>query len=289
MNALITPPQLAAQLHTDAPTIVLDCRNSLNDPQAGLAEYTAAHIPSAHHLDLARDLSGPVGKHGGRHPLPDFNALAQKLAGLGANNDSHFIVYDASNGAFACRAWWLLRHGGIDKVSLLNGGWPAWQAHNLPTEGGTASPSAPAGKLSLSPGQMPTINHAELLAQWPALQLVDCREAPRYLGTTEPIDPIAGHIPGARNLPWLGAIADSGEVKSADAQIQRWEQAGLTEPDNNTVLYCGSGVTACVNLFALALAGKTARLYPGSWSDWCSYVDNSQSPGSNRQARVATG
>lgn len=289
MNALITPPQLAAQLHTDAPTIVLDCRNSLSDPQAGLAEFNADHIPGAHHLDLARDLSGPVAEHGGRHPLPDFNDLAQTLAGLGANNDSLFVVYDASNGAFACRAWWLLRHGGIDKVSVLNGGWPAWQAHKLPTEQGAASLPEQPGNITLTPGQMPTINHADLLAKWSSLQLVDSRETARYLGTTEPIDPIAGHIPGARNLPWQGAIADSGEFKSADAQIQRWQQAGLQDADHNTVLYCGSGVTACVNVFALALAGKSARLYPGSWSDWCSYVDNSQSPNSNRQARVATG
>ncbi|UTA46529.1 sulfurtransferase [Simiduia sp. 21SJ11W-1] len=287
-DPLISAQQLHTQLAESQPVILLDCRFNLADKRAGQKAYNEAHIPGAFYLDLNNDLSSPVQRHGGRHPLPDFNQLANTLASFGAKPDSHFVVYDDGMGAFACRAWWLLRHGGISQVSLLNGGWRAWQEHKFDTQSQT--PSAPKpGHLTLSPGHMPVANQQEILEHQGAWQLVDSREHQRYLGQLEPIDPIAGHIPGAQNLPWQSAIGDNGEFKSPELLAQRWQQANLTPADDNTVVYCGSGVTACVNIFAQALCGQTARLYPGSWSDWCSYVDRDHSESSNRSARVATG
>ncbi|MBB3168703.1 sulfurtransferase [Simiduia aestuariiviva] len=289
MNPLISASELNHRLHSDLRPTVLDCRFKLADPNAGRREYEAAHIPGAYYVDLERDLSAPAQRHGGRHPLPDFKTLSKTLAQFGLNNHSHIVLYDASKGAFASRAWWLLKHGGLANIQLLDGGWQAWVAEHLPTESGAQTIEASAGNLNLSPGSMPVVHHQDILNHQSEWQLIDSRENGRYLGREEPIDPIAGHIPGARNLPWQDALGDDGKFKSPELLVQRWQNAGLSDADEKTVIYCGSGVTACVNVFALALTGATASLYPGSWSDWCSYVDGHNKEGSNRSARVATG
>lgn len=286
MNALVSAAELHRQLQQTRPPLVLDCRFSLADTGAGEQQFSQGHLPGAAYLHLDRDLSGPAKQQNqGRHPLPDFAALAAKLGQLGATPERDIILYDDNRGAYACRAWWLLRYLGIEPVKLLDGGWQAWRAQGFAIETGAgAQPDLARPALPVQPGQLPLIHCHQLLQPDPHRQLVDSRERNRYLGLEEPIDPIAGHIPGAGNLPWMTATDAQGFFLEADQQWARWQQAGLAEPDDNTWVYCGSGVTACVNLFALALTGRRAGLYAGSWSDWCHHVDHV-----NQAQRVATG
>lgn len=286
MNALISAAELHQQLNHPLKPLVLDCRFSLADTSAGEQQFQQCHIPGAAYLHLDRDLSGPTNERNrGRHPLPEYAALARKLGQLGAMADRDIVLYDDSRGAYACRAWWLLRYLGLEKIRILNGGWQAWRAQGFATQAGPgAQPDPMLPALAVQPGQLALIHSQQLLTPDPQRRLVDARERNRYLGLEEPIDPIAGHIPGAKNLPWMSATDERGYFLDADQQWARWQQAGLAEPDANTWVYCGSGVTACVNLFALWLTGRQAGLYAGSWSDWCTHVD-----ASNRALRVATG
>ncbi len=267
-QTLITAEELAQNLGS---VVILDCRFSLADPGAGARLYTEGHIPGAHYAHLARDLSGPVGEHGGRHPLPEPDSFADWLARHGIGRDTAVVVYDDNRFAFAARLWWMMRALHYRDVRVLDGGLSAWLAagRGLDTDTPRATPVKPpvvgdyGGKLD-----MPGVRKA----QAEGALLVDSREAPRYQGLEEPIDPVAGHIPGALNLPWAGATDDSG---LALGEAQQASRLSVLDSERELVVYCGSGVTACVNLLALHLAGRDgARLYPGSWSDWCSYEEN---------------
>ncbi len=251
--------------------VVLDCRFSLGNAGAGARAYAEGHIPSAHYLHLERDLSGPVAEHGGRHPLPDAADFAARLARLGIDRATPVVAYDDNSFAFAARLWWMMRALDYGEVRLLDGGLAAWRAAGGGLDTGTpvATPvETPVvgdyrGKLDME---------AVRRGRETGAQLVDSRDAPRYQGLEEPIDPVAGHIPGALNLPWQTATDERGVALSPDAQRQR---LAVLPDDRPLVVYCGSGVTACVNLLALELAGQRgAHLYPGSWSDWCSYQEN---------------
>ena len=263
---LIEPEQLAA-----APdTVIFDCRFALTDPEAGRAAYEAGHIPGAHYLDLNRDLSAPVSEHGGRHPLPAPAVFAKTLARFGVGLQTPVVAYDDSRLAFASRLWWMMRALGYRPPRLLNGGLGAWQA-----SGGELETRAPSPKPCEPPAlgdYASCIDYAGVRdAQAAGALLVDSREAARYEGREEPIDPIAGHIPGAINRPWQGVTRSSGVVQDETVLREHWGDAIDAE---QLVVYCGSGVTACVNLFSLALLGRDdATLYGGSWSDWCSYLD----------------
>ncbi|MDI9641524.1 sulfurtransferase [Geitlerinema splendidum] len=269
---LIVAPQWVADRLEDPEIIIIDCRFALNDPQLGRQQYLASHLPGAYYLDLNRDLSSPVQQHGGRHPLPDRGELARKLEGLGIKfNQTQVVVYDDSRMAFAARLWWLLRHLGHDRVSVLDGGFSAWQTAGYPVSeevpeprlGGSFTPQVQADAVV-------DIEAVKARKDLPGVVLIDSRERDRYLGEREPIDPVAGHIPGAINYPWQEVTDDRGFVKSQEAQRQRWQDI---EPDRELIVYCGSGVTACVNLLSLELAGiQGSKLYAGSWSDWCSYA-----------------
>jgi thiosulfate/3-mercaptopyruvate sulfurtransferase len=248
---------------------LVDCRFSLSDPGQGLADYRAGHIPGARYMHLNRDLSGPVGRHGGRHPLPAPETFATTLAGLGIGPETAVVAYDDSRFAFASRLWWMMRALGYRQPRLLNGGYAAWQALGKAPETGSADPvpiaAPPAGAYS---GYLD--RDAVIDAQAANAQLVDAREPRRYQGLEEPIDPVAGHIPGAVNRPWQGVTDDRGRVLPPDALRAHF---GELLDRESLVVYCGSGVTACVNLFGLALLGRDdPALYPGSWSDWCSYL-----------------
>jgi thiosulfate/3-mercaptopyruvate sulfurtransferase len=259
--------------HLDDPQVVIvDCRFVLTEPEVGHQQYLESHIPMAHYLDLNQDLSAPVGRHGGRHPLPDIDELAQKLAAMGVNFQQTLVVaYDHSRLGFAARLWWLLRYMGHDQVALLNGGWTAWQAAGYPATD------------VLPPTPVPGMFVPQIRSDWwldidtfkvrkdlPGVVVVDARERDRYLGKREPIDPIAGHIPGAVNYPWQDVTDAQGYVHPIAQQQQRW--LDIT-PQTEVIVYCGSGVTACVNLLSLELAGiHTGKLYAGGWSDWCSYL-----------------
>lgn len=281
--------------------VIVDCRFSLMQPHLGRQQYEAGHLPGAYYLDLNQDLSSPVGRHGGRHPLPDPTVLADKLTAMGVTSETWVVAYDDSRFAFAARLWWLLRYLGHDRVAVLNGGWSAWQAAGLPTT--TDLPLPRQGNFLPQPNLSAIVDIHRIRAGLPPIEghqpsqaetvppslLIDSREAVRYRGESEPIDPVAGHIPGAINAPWQEVTDEQGFVRSLDWQRDRWhtllgdgteipESSARPEISENLeispeiIVYCGSGVTACVNLLSLHQVGIPAKLYPGSWSDWCSYL-----------------
>ncbi|MDF9753933.1 sulfurtransferase [Pseudomonas hunanensis] len=267
---LITPQQLAERL--DAPgLVILDCRFALEDVDYGQRSYAEGHIAGAHFADLERDLSGPVLKGStGRHPLPDPQRLVERLREWGVDNDSQVVLYDDGPGAFAARAWWLLAWlGKRDAVFILDGGLKAWHAAHLPLS--LDPPVRREGNFSGEPDMALLIDAAHLAKRLddPAMTLIDARGLPRFRGEVEPIDPVAGHIPGARCAAFTDNLGADGRFLPAAQLKQRFaEKLGDRAPED-LVAYCGSGVTACHNLFALSLAGyPLGRLYAGSWSEW---------------------
>lgn len=264
MNHFITSDQLKTQL---GKVVIFDCRFNLINKTQGSEAYRQGHIPGAYFLDLEQDLSSEIGRHGGRHPLPDPETLTQKLRAAGVNRQSVIVVYDDSRMGYAAHAWWLLGYLGHTQVLILDGGFTGWIA-----SGGALDRRKPALKSGNFKARLQSdwiVNREEIVEAGPAFTLIDSRDAKRYRGEEEPIDPIAGHIPGALNYFWQDATTEQGFIKPDDAQRKRWEN--LTQRDN-LVVYCGSGVTACVNILSLELSGIKAKLYPGSWSDWCSYL-----------------
>ena len=267
---LIDSTRLNAQLaHPNL--CIIDCRFALDDPQYGKRSYEQAHIPGAVYLDLEADLSGPViPGQTGRHPLPQPQQLIQRLRTAGLNNDSEVVLYDDGPGAFAARAWWLLAWlGKRSGVYLLDGGLKAWCAAGGPM---SSEPAVVApGTFEGTPDNSLLIDARQLLAdlQQPGLTLLDARALPRFLGEQEPIDPVAGHIPGAQCVPFNGNLDEDGRFLSPQALEERFRPLVATTSAERLVAYCGSGVTACHNLFALCLAGHPlAKLYAGSWSEW---------------------
>lgn len=267
-SALITPAQLQ---ELDASNcVIFDCRFSLEDCALGREQYLEGHIPGAFHLDMEEDLSGPKETHGGRHPLPDQDHFCATMQRYGVNTDTLVVAYDDNRMAGAARLWWLLNYFGHSNVQVLDGGIRAWQAISDPLE--TVEPRLRTGNFRARPQPGMVVDIEELKRETLSSTLIDAREAARYRGEQEPIDPVAGHIPGARNLPWLELIDAQGCFISEEQQRQQWLALG---PLQRPVVYCGSGVTACIELLSLAMVGAPpARLYSGSWSDWCSYPEN---------------
>ncbi|MDJ0616511.1 MAG: sulfurtransferase [Calothrix sp. MO_192.B10] len=254
----------------DSQIAIADCRFSLAEPDLGQQQYQTSHIPGAYYLNLNRDLSSPVREHGGRHPLPDPQLFAQKLSAMGVQWQQTLIVaYDDSRQAFASRLWWLLRYLGHERVAVLDGGFNAWlQAGYEVTD--VIPPPHPGNFIPQINQQM--VVDREIVKNrkdLPGVVLVDSRDSDRYAGIREPIDKVAGHIPGAVNYPWKQVTDSQGYLLSPQEQRQRWLEMETAE---EIMVYCGSGVTACVNLLSLELAGiGGAKLYAGSWSDWISY------------------
>ncbi len=249
---------------------IVDVRFDLADVHAGRAAYAQGHLPDAVYLHLDDDLSGPLGAHGGRHPLPEPQRLADTLGVAGIDERSHVVVYDAGDGMMAGRLWWLLRWLGHDRVQVLDGGLAAWKAAGLALTQAAAPQRTATFVVRLRPDML--ISRDELLARLadPDLALIDARAAERYRGEVEPIDPVAGHIPGAVNLPFVGNLAD-GRFLEPSALAERYAAVASA---GTVVAYCGSGVTAAHDLMALEAAGvRGAKLYAGSWSDWVSYED----------------
>ena len=267
---IITATELAPHLERQD-LVIIDCRFSLAEPALGRQQYQTSHIPGAYYLDLNQDLSSPVQKHGGRHPLPNPEQLAEKLAAIGITLGQTLVVaYDDSRFAFAARLWWLLRYLGHDSIALLDGGFSSWQNQGYPVV--TTLPHPQLGKFSpqLRPEMLVDIQQVKARKDQRQVALIDSREPERYLGEREPIDPIAGCIPGAINYPWQEVTNTQGYVQPPAAHQERWKRLQET---TEIIVYCGSGVTACVNLLSLEMAGiKTGKLYAGSWSDWCSYL-----------------
>ena len=258
------------QIADQTAAVIFDCRFALADADAGRGDYLAGHIPGAYYLDLKQDLSAPAAKHGGRHPLPEPQAFAATLARFGVDKQTRVIAYDDSRLAFASRLWWMMRSLGYTPPLLLNGGYSSWlNSRGVPE---TNEPDTRACSPAIVADYEQRVDIDGLRAALAAgALLIDSREAPRYQGLEEPIDPVAGHIPGAINRPWQGVTGDHGQVKAEPEQREHW---GDALDSRQLVVYCGSGVTACVNLFSLALLGRDeAQLYAGSWSDWCSYLE----------------
>lgn len=274
---LITPQQLAARLQQPKLRI-LDCRFSLEDVEYGQRSYAQGHIPGALHADLERDLSGEVvAGVTGRHPLPQPQALLARFREWGLSNDDEVVLYDDGPGAFAARAWWLLAWlGKRDGVYLLDGGLKAWREANQPLD--DVIPDSQPGRFSGEADANMTIEAAQVAEQLgnDNLTLIDARALPRFLGEVEPIDPVAGHIPGAHCAPFTDNLDANGRFLEPEQLRARFSKLIDGKPGASVVAYCGSGVTACHNLFALCLAGyPLAALYPGSWSEW---ITDSQRP-----------
>ena len=269
-NTFIVSPEWLATNTENPEVVIIDCRFSLADPELGQKQYEESHLPGAFYLDLNRDLASSVGKHGGRHPLPNIEELAHKLSALGINSAETLVVaYDDSRLAFAARLWWLLRYMGHSKVALLDGGFSGWKAAGYPVTNILPEPREGNFVARLQQDLAVDIEAVKERKDLPGTVLVDSRESERYEGLREPIDPIAGHIPGAVNYPWQEVTDQTGKVRSTSEQKHRWTELEKAE---EIIVYCGSGVTACVNLLSLEIAGiPDAKLYVGSWSDWCSY------------------
>jgi thiosulfate/3-mercaptopyruvate sulfurtransferase len=267
-TTLVTPAQLAQHLG-DPGWIVLDIRHDLMRPERwGEDQYLAGHIPGAVFLHLDRDLSAPKTGRNGRHPLPSPWQAAETFARCGVDATSQVVVHDQNNGMYATRAWWMLRWLGHRAVALLDGGFDRWVREGLPVTTAVPSPRA----TSFTPAKpLPVADAREILASLPKrdLVIVDARAPERYRGETEPMDPVAGHIPGAINRYLGDNLAGDGTFKDART-LRREFEALLGEAKLDKVVHhCGSGVSACHNILAMAIAGyPDTRLYPGSWSEW---------------------
>ncbi|UXH79669.1 sulfurtransferase [Roseateles amylovorans] len=270
-RSLVSVDQLQALMASPTPPLVVDVRFDLADTGAGERAFAAAHLPGAFYLHLDRDLSGPkqVGEHfRGRHPLPEREAFAATLRSLGLRHGQQLIAYDAADGMYAARLWWMLRWLGHDAVAVLDGGFAAWQQAGAGTSA-APSPRPPEGDFALGEALEQPLSAQELFGQLGRVRLIDARAAERFRGEVEPLDKQAGHIPGASNRFFKGNLTPEGRFKPAD-QLRAEFLAVLGSFDSaDTVHQCGSGVTACHNLLAMHHAGLTgSRLYPGSWSEW---------------------
>ena len=249
---------------------IIDCRFDLMQPEQGYTEYLAGHIPAAVYADLDRDLAGPVTPDSGRHPLPDPADFKTTLEAWGIDADTQVIAYDDANGALAARLWWMLRWMGHRQVAVLDGGLQAWCANAGQLESET--PAYPTTVFSAAPDNGRVITTDEISAtigEGRELRLVDARDRLRFSGQTEPIDTVAGHIPGATNLPFSENLNAGGCWKSPDELRRMW--AGLLGSDSPPPfsVMCGSGVTACHLVLAAIIAGlDEPRVYIGSWSEW---------------------
>jgi thiosulfate/3-mercaptopyruvate sulfurtransferase len=269
-QTLISAADLAA--HIDDPAwVVVDCRHDLMNLAAGRAAYASGHLPGAVFADIETVLSGAKnGADGvflGRHPLPDKEALAEALRGFGIEDATQVVAYDAHGGMFAARLWWLLRWLGHEAVAVLDGGMAAWEAASQPLT--TEVRTRPRGALSVRAPFVPTVTVREVLDNLESGKriVIDARAADRYRGENETIDPVGGHIPGAKNRFFKDNLGPDGRFKDA-AQL-REELGALIDDPEAAIMQCGSGVTACHNLLALEVAGLPgAALYPGSWSEW---------------------
>ncbi|QIS09325.1 sulfurtransferase [Nocardia arthritidis] len=258
-GVLISPEELREAL-ADKRVRLLDVRWLLGDPD-GPQHYLDGHIPGAVFVDMETELAAPASPARGRHPLPEIGQLEKCARSWGIKAGDSVVAYDANGGLAAARAWWLLRWGGLADVRILDGGLPAWTAAGGELASG-AEPDPEAGDVVLTPGHLPVID-ADTASRWPGV-LLDARAGERYRGETEPIDPRAGHIPGAVSAPTAENLDPSGRFRGVDELRDRFKDLGA----GPVAVYCGSGVTAAHQIAALAMVGVEAALYPGSWSQW---------------------
>ena len=281
-DILITPAQLASAvvgepLADGGPLRLLDVRWRLDRPD-GRPDYSAGHIPGAQYVDLDAQLARHGEPQDGRHPLPPVEQLQRDARGWGIDDGDTVVVYDDLKNLSAARAWWLLRYAGVADVRLLDGGLAAWRTAGLPLETGDA-PAPAAGSVTLEYGALPVLTIDEAATFPGAGVLLDARAGDRYRGEVEPIDPRAGHIPGARSAPTTANVDADGRFLPAEQLRARFAALGV-EPGTPVAAYCGSGVTAAHEVVALALAGFDAALFPGSWSQWANHPERPVAVGS---------
>jgi thiosulfate/3-mercaptopyruvate sulfurtransferase len=266
-RTLISPADLNAQ-RDDPAWVIVDCRFELTDPTAGARWFAESHIPRAVFADLERDLSAPVTPATGRHPLPEPEQLARTFARCGIDEHVQVIAYDQDAGAYAARLWWLLHWLGHEKVAVLDGGYAAWLEAGFDTSN---EPHTPAPRAFVARPRRDMLITADEVTQYtcPDTRLLDARAPERYAGVVEPLDRIAGHVPGARNHPFASNLTRTKSFDTPDSLRSRYEASlGNIAPDHTAVM-CGSGVTACHLLLAMEHAGMPgAKLYAGSWSEW---------------------
>jgi len=248
--------------------LVLDCRFDLADGEAGRRAYAAGHIPGAFYLHMEDDLSAAVTPETGRHPLPHPERLANRLAALGLSEGRQVVVYDDVGGAMAARLWWLLRWMGHAEVALLNGGYPAWLGDDMEVSQKPVMVQSGVFEYRLQSQMALSVTELQQQLKDQLVTLVDARAAARFEGLQEPIDPVAGHVPGALNRPLMDNLVD-GMFKPAGVLHAEWCEVLAGRSSESVVHMCGSGITACHNLLAMEVAGLTgSRVYPGSWSEW---------------------
>jgi thiosulfate/3-mercaptopyruvate sulfurtransferase len=265
-STLVTTDTLAAHL-ADPRWLVVDCRFDLQDEDLGRTQYLEAHVPGAVYASLAHDLAGIKSGTNGRHPLPSIDEFAATVRRLGISGDTQVVVYDQDAGMFASRLWWMLRFVGHEAVAVLDGGWAAWRAEQRPSRAGDER--RPAGDFVPAPRAEWRLTVDDVVQLPASILLVDARGPERFEGRTEPLDRVAGHIPGARNHYYKSNLTESGTMLPPETLRQQYETLLAGRSPEQVVMYCGSGVSACHNLLAMEHAGlRGARLYPGSWSEW---------------------
>ncbi len=268
-TTLISTDALAAHL-ADPSLVIVDCRHNLTDADAGANAYRAGHVPGAFFLHMDRDLSGPKTGKNGRHPLPDIAAVAAVFGRIGIDTTKQVVAYDQNGGMWASRLWWTLLWLGHDRAAVLDGGLDKWTAEGRPLS--AELPTARATTFVPKPPR-PTASAQEIMEHLgdDTLTVLDARAPERYRGDMEPIDPVAGHIPGAINRPYATNLTPRGVFKSPEALRHEFEAQLADRAPASVVHQCGSGVTACHNVLAMTIAGlRGSRLYPGSWSEWSS-------------------
>jgi len=267
-TTLVSTSELEAHLD-DPDWVVFDCRHELSNPGRGERHYTDSHVPGARFLHLDRDLSIPPNGRNGRHPLPEPEAFARRMGELGVGPATQVLAYDDFGGVYASRLWWMLRWLGHDAVAVLDGGWTAWLKEDRPET--SELPHVTPARFEARPRNLAVdLSYVEAHLQRPEMCLLDARSAERFRGIGETLDPVGGHIPGARNRYFRDNLGADGRFKPA-AQLRAEFEALLKDAPVSAVVHsCGSGVSACHNLLAMEVAGLAgSRLYPGSWSEWC--------------------
>lgn len=268
-HTLISPEKLAELIAGDGP-IVVDCRFDLSDTGAGERAFSESHIPGAQYAHLDRDLSAPIIPGvTGRHPLPSPERATEVFSRMGISAGRQVVAYDGSGGVFAGRLWWMLKWLGHDQVAVLDGGWQSWREGGLPVE--TERQDAGTGRFIPEPRHEMVVSVEELsdTRTRERYRLVDARDIDRFLGKTEPLDPVAGHIPGAVCLPHAGNLDERQQFLPVDRLRRRYGDLVAGSSAQDLVFYCGSGVSAAHNILAMAHAGLgLPKLYPGSWSEW---------------------
>jgi len=289
-QTLITPDELQPHLE-DPDWAVFDCRFSLQDPEAGRKAYRESHIPTALYAHLDEDLSGPIRPGAtGRHPLPEPESFAEQLSAWGIDDRVQVVVYDDRGGAIAARLWWMLRWLGHHQAAVLEGGWSRWQREGRPVSRERPSREPREFQVELTDSLKVDTRFVERHLDGPGMLLIDARDAVRYRGEQEPIDPVAGHIPGAVSLPYRENLNPEGNFLPREELEERFRTLMESHSPEELVFYCGSGVTSILNILAVVHAGlPEPKLYPGSWSEWITdparplEAAGRQTPGGRRQ------